>query len=98
MNNEEIIKVRMTEKGINDFTNKLKTMIRCYNGEEEKLFNYNQNLPLFGFVALNAENETELLGRIKELSEMLGISITQSKITKLTPDGAIQQNKIEIGK
>jgi len=89
-NKQEVVKNQFTEKGLEDYTQLVKTLIGIYNGTEK------MNLPgkamVLGFGTLNLDSKEDCLSCIKFMSFLLGKEIASEKTITVMSDGT----KIEI--
>lgn len=85
----DMLKLQFTEKGLEDMRTRFKTLIRLFN--EEK---FNLNAYILGFGEINIESKEELLGRIKELSEILGENFKIEKTLIKLEDGTTKQKEV----
>lgn len=66
---EEMINIFFTDKGKEAITCRIKTFIRLFN---DNLYPINENM--LGFGQIDIRDSDEMLGRIKELSELIGFA------------------------
>ena len=71
------LKDRFTEVGYIDLKNRLKTLVSLFNSNDK----WNEELLVLGFGKLLIEDREECFGRIKELSQILGVQINLIKVS-----------------
>jgi hypothetical protein len=91
MGNKKLLTDRFSEVGLKDIETRLKTLVNLFNSNDK----WKQDLQMLGFGLLNIDDREECFGRIKELSEILGIPFKLNKIEN--QDGQVIDYKIELG-
>lgn len=80
---------RFSEKGLKDLQTRLKTLVTLFNENNR----WKEDLVVLGFGKLNIEDREECFGRVRELSEILGVQV---KLMKITKDGK-EDYELEVG-
>ena len=93
---QEAVLNQLTERGLKDYKELLKTLIRIYNEEETKWV-YGDNTMVLGFGSLNLMDKADCFSAIKFMAFLLGINIEEENhITFITDGSKIETKRLEI--
>ena len=93
---QEAVLNQLSERGLKDYKELLKTLIRIYNEEETKWV-YGDNTMVLGFGSLNLMDKADCFSAIKFLSFLIGVNIGEETKTTIMMDGTkIETKRLEI--
>ena len=93
---QTVVDLQLLPRGLKDYTELLKTLIRIYNGEENKWV-YGGYAMVLGFGSLNLMDKADCFSAIKFLSFLIGVNIGEETKTTIMMDGTkIETKRLEI--